>query len=112
MERVSLFVHFRRIIKSIKDKNLSNNYRKFSILYFEQVDQNFLLYEFYLEIFCRLILILPIFLFEIDFKTGITFKKMSYCDNKNLLECKGYFRKKITYKFIKMTPTFAFMRVD
>ena len=59
-----------------------------------------------------LLKILQIFLSEIDCKTGSERRKMSYCNNKYVLMCKGFFRKENTYEFIKMTSTFAFMCVD
>ena len=43
---------------------------------------------------------------------GTECRKMTYCDYKNVLTCKGSFTKKTTDEFIKMTSTFGFMCVD
>ena len=100
LEKVSLFVYYHGIIYSSRDKNFSNNYSNFGVLYYEQVDQPFLLYKFYLEIFCHVIFnnaikkILQMLLSKIDMETGSDCRKMSYCDNKHVLMCNGSFRKR------------------
>ena len=56
---------------------------------------------------------LHIFLSEIDMKTGNDCRKISYRDNKLVVMHKRSLRlEKLTYEFIKMTSTFAFMYVD
>ena len=96
---------------------MPNNYGNFGALYYEKVDRYILLYKFHLQTFCRVTFnnaikkVLPILLFELILK-GTYCGKMTYCDYKNVLTCKGSFTKKTTNEFIEMTSTFAFMCVD
>ena len=67
-KRISLFFHCNGVFLSHKDSHLEGNYESMSVLFFENVDRSFLLYQFYLKVFPRVIFnnlkkkILPILL--------------------------------------------------
>ena len=81
LEKVFLFAHYHGIIYSSRDGNFSNKYGNFGVLYFEHVDRTFLLYKFYLEIFCRKIFnnaikkILPYFYLKLIAKQVVSVEK-------------------------------------
>ena len=65
------------------DKNFENNYGNFGVLYYEEVDRPFILYDFYLEILCRIFnnflkKVMPIMLNEFDLNTSSICRRKSF----------------------------------
>ena len=52
---VPLFEHYHHIIYSSRDKYFENNYGNFGVIYYESVNSSFMVYKFYLEMICRVI---------------------------------------------------------
>ena len=52
---VFLFVHYHEIIYSSRDRNFENNFGNFGVLYYDCINNAFMLYKFYQEVLCRII---------------------------------------------------------
>ena len=52
---VPFFVHYHGIMYKAHDNNFENNNSNFGVIYYESVNSVFVLYKFYLEVFCCVI---------------------------------------------------------
>ena len=52
---VFLFVHCHEIIYSSRDRNFEDNFGNFGVLYYDCINNAFMLYKFYQEVLCRII---------------------------------------------------------
>ena len=107
---VFLFAHYHRIIYSSRDRNFENNYGNFGVLYYECINSAFVLYNFYLEMLCRIIFnnvdkkILPKLFSDYD-ANNLYDCRQSTIYNKKL--CPAFEKKQITSVLIKETAYYC-----